>query len=484
MKRCLCFLVFFSSTLATGYCRAQIDLQSEIDSLTSKLIGLPYGSDRYSLAQEVIHLSHQMDNKKSLVKGYYESVKVLEKLGLYKNAKKEALMAIKLADEIEDKDMLSISYLLMGNICIATKEFEDGKAYFLKAYENAALKRQKVLSKRGVGLTLIHLNRLEESIEVLKEGLQLSGQDSLSLAAHWLTLGMAYEKGEDFFEAEKNYKKVLNLSGNVDSAELKAQALLNLGCLYLSSNKYYKARKELNRGLELAEELEKSEYVSQFFLSLSDLEEKTLDYKQAVEYLNAHSAKKSKIKKQNRKERSEIYEIDYNRALNEGSEQIEKSKNTYLDEQHKMDFILTLLKVLFTACLILIAYFIYRNYKRLVNKKKELASEVNSTSLEVNFVDSDEQNFSHLNQQESVEQDLLYAKEEVIKRLNRAALMGYQLNAPMVYLQSLLKNQKNDDLESRNTIERISTDIEDLVANLAEIESILNSIRLKADQGQ
>ncbi len=269
--------------------------------------------------------------------------------GNYPVAEEFYLKALKIAEEIGDKRLLTINYVYIGNCCFVRAHFTKALEYYFKALkiaedqgdknsqislmnnmggvyfsqmdypkaldyyfkglkieEELADRRSQISNLGNIGLVYMRQLQYPKALVYYFNALKIADElgDNHLRAINIGNIGIVYQKQFNYTKALENYLEALKIAQTMGNKALQSSNLLNIGGIYAKLNKFKEAEKFTKESLKIANELKALQQIKESYQSLFYIYEKThrpalaLDYyKSSIKYrdsiFNGENIKKS-----------------------------------------------------------------------------------------------------------------------------------------------------------------------------------------------
>ena len=204
--------------------------------------------------------------------------------------------AIVLDKELGNTSGLVINYMSLGNIQRALKKYPEA----IECYQ-AALKVLEEVSERDresdvyleLGSTLILTHQLQEGLQYLQKALLLTSLGNLKQreAIHYLYLGQAYRELNELPFATQFFQKAIALAREFETPETKWQAFYGLALTYQRQGERLAGQQALEAAIDTIEKL-RSQYLPETF-KISLFADKNQPYEAMVLACNSTSSEQA-----------------------------------------------------------------------------------------------------------------------------------------------------------------------------------------------
>jgi len=180
--------------------------------------------------------------------------------GEYDNALDYMLKALKIFEDIDEKQ--EVAYLLnnIGIVFFDQKKFENARDYYLKSLainEKIGNKNAMSTTLGNIGTTYGAQQNLDKAEEYFLKQLEITEktENNNGISTCLGNLGILYTMKEDHEQALKYLIRGLQLAKEMEDKRLIAYSFDNIGSAYNKLGLYQKAIEYQNKGLELAKEM-------------------------------------------------------------------------------------------------------------------------------------------------------------------------------------------------------------------------------------
>ncbi len=327
--------------------------------------------------QNALYFIKETRHHREIARAYTNLGSVYQLFGDYKKAIHYHLKSLNIYDKKSDEEGKAWSYLNIGRLFKKMGEYEKALEYVnrsLSIYETIA--REKGI-KTGITLCLKEkgsifynlgdfdkaLNYSFQTLEINKNTGNLYGVANAYANMGTIFYGMKkYDRSLEYFENALKIKKDLDDNTGMPSV------LRYIGKLYQQKNQLQTALGYLKKSLQLAREQNLQDEIRNNYKVLSEITELLGQYHTSLDYYKQYSELKDSL---NVKEITQLemqYEFDKSQRQLEFEKEQEEAKlgrQKIISNAFVAGFILMLL----------LAYLIYRNYKRKQETNRQLAEQ-------------------------------------------------------------------------------------------------------------
>ncbi|MDQ3191701.1 MAG: tetratricopeptide repeat protein [Bacteroidota bacterium] len=295
--------------------------------------------------------------------------------------------ALKMAEELGDKNSIAYNYSNIGIIYSEQGDYSKALNYYkraLKADQELGNEKEIAVTLGNIGTLYYELKdyplALNYYIKVLKVAEQWGNKNEISM---WLgNIGLLYDEQGDYAKALDFYLRALKIAEEYGGKDIIAFQLGNIGSLYVDTEQFKEAEVYLKRALLFDYEIGALKHTMQDELYLSELYTKTNRPALALKHYKNHIlARDSVYNEENTKKslRSEIkYEFEKKEALQKAEHE---NKVLAFEAENIIQKQLRFFLFLVIGLAFLVLFFVNRAF---VNKKKHakfLAAEDNRKEL-------------------------------------------------------------------------------------------------------
>jgi signal transduction histidine kinase len=207
--------------------------------------------------------------------------------GIYPEALKNSLAALKISAEIHDKKGIARS---SGNIgLVYFKLGNDSDA--LKNYFKALTINEEIGDKKGIVLMYSniagvyqHQGNFGAALKTSFDALKMSEEigDKYTSGLNYGNIGLIYYNLENYTEALKNQFAALKIREEIGDKQGIALSYSNIGNVYAKQKKTGLAYQSLNKGLSLAKEIGNLEVINTCYMKLAEMDSAREDFKSSL----------------------------------------------------------------------------------------------------------------------------------------------------------------------------------------------------------
>lgn len=285
-------------------------------------------------------------------------------------------------------DSVGVAYLT-GNIGVTyiyQGETDLGLQYLFRSKstkEQLGMKRSLTYTYYNIGWTYTTLKDYEESERYMKIALEIAKATNVTgqIAYSHAGLGEIYFDLEQYDRAKLHFDSALVIRKQLNLPHELSQTFNLLGMLATKQNRYQQAIDYYNKGLTLGEELEVPELIRNISLNQAELYAKMGHFQKAYEVHIRYKAMDDTIRNEDNTRKIALLESEY--AFEKEKESIAKAneRERRLQEQElQKQRYYTYASTGGLLSLLLIAFFIYRNYQQ-KQKANRLLAEKNEEIL-------------------------------------------------------------------------------------------------------
>ena len=252
-------------------------------------------------ADELIALSYEEENYKSLSNGYLIKGNIHRKVGNLESALEALLKSAEVAVKAESLEREGAAYLSIADVYSIIENYNNAEIYYNKAIVslrkiNDSLRLASALLNAGD--TYFTNKKYDAALQNFAEsGLIFKKINFLNGTAYNLgNVGMVYaEQGNDAL-AEKNIQEAIKILEEFQDYSPISVYLTYMSDIYLRKNDIRKALSYAKRGLKLAEKHELKKEIGDANLKLSQLYEKIGNQTKAYNHYKDHIVYRDSVK--------------------------------------------------------------------------------------------------------------------------------------------------------------------------------------------
>ncbi|MBD3661210.1 MAG: tetratricopeptide repeat protein, partial [Arenibacter algicola] len=294
------------------------------------------------------------------------------------------LMALKIAEELEDIRLQRIINNNLASIFINLKEFEKGKAYANKSLELAyELKNDYAISSSMFNIATAELylkdygNALKHYSQIVQIGKKTD--DYILILDGLLGTADVYNAERNYDKALSYYDKVISLTKEKDAPEYEMYAHMGLSDLYKNTGKDDESVASILLGISLAEKLGTKYELKDLYLKASEMAEKANKYMDALEYRKKYEILNDSVVGEKSKLNISLLEAKFESEKKEATisnlETNKKIQELSISQKNSLNYLLfgVIMVILLTS------YISYRNYR---HKQKLQTNRINELETE------------------------------------------------------------------------------------------------------
>ncbi len=304
--------LLFILTLSFSYGQINLDsLSKELDNLavdTSSInyqirTGLQY--TKINLDASVRCFKSALENSKKINNKYFIAKSAVclganyNLLGDFGSAAESLILSLKLAEELNDKELITKCLLTIGNMYSYSQQTKLAKGMYLKALKMSEaagneLERATILNNLGA-LTYRESNlnedQLHQAVSYFLRALQIVEKtgNKEELITKYNNLGLVYcdmGKNDSALHFLKKSKQLIDLNSNYDDLITYHSYM---GRIYVSMKEFNLAEINYQASLNEAKELNNKEWVYEAYLSLAGMYEAMGNFEKAFTFYRQYS---------------------------------------------------------------------------------------------------------------------------------------------------------------------------------------------------
>ena len=211
--------------------------------------------------------------------------------GDYPKAIEYYLKAIKLREEIGDKNGVGMSYTNIGVVYHYQANYPQALSYYLKALKL----KEEVGDKEGIGACYIAIGivykeqkNFSKALDYYFKAIKLQEGigDKSGIGACYSNVGVIYKEQNNLSKALDYYFKAAKIFEEIDDKQSIGACYSNIGLVYQNQSSFPKALEYYLKALKLKEEIGDIQGIETCYLDLSSLYNSLANYKLAIQYGN------------------------------------------------------------------------------------------------------------------------------------------------------------------------------------------------------
>jgi len=220
--------------------------------------------------------------------------------GDYEKALDHMLKALKISEEIDEKQEVSNLLNNIGSIFFDQQKFDDARTYYLKSLAiNEKLGNKDAMSTAlgNIGITYGAQENLDKAEEYFLEQLRITEQsgNKNGISTCLGNLGILYTLKEDYKQALKYMLKGLELAEEMEDKRLIAYSYENIGMAYVKLGEVEKAIEYQEKGLEMAKEMGAKPILKSIYQNIAANYAKLKRFEHAYEYHQLYAKVKDSL---------------------------------------------------------------------------------------------------------------------------------------------------------------------------------------------
>ncbi|MGA3014737.1 MAG: tetratricopeptide repeat protein, partial [Bacteroidales bacterium] len=372
---------------AIEYYKVALKLEEEIAdkkkmAQTYRKIGNIYhlNLDDYSKAlefyQKALKMNELTGNKNGIAVVHYLMGYCYLTTGDYPEAITNGLLALKNYEEIGDQIGKAMSFEIIGKVYDSQRNYPEAISNFKKEIDicrQIGDKNRLSIAYCKIGETYLHQGNYSDALTNEAQALKLSEEchDTNWIGLSHIISGDVYEKQANYSEALKNYLPALEIFEKLHDKECLAMVGTRIGKVYEKQGKLEEALHSELKGLAFAREINFREEKKNSYEELALINTKLGNYKAAYENEVLFKQMYDSIyNKENEKKLTSLQmQYDFDKKVQADSIQHASENRINLLNLHKQK-VYTGLGISGFILVILLLFFVYRNY---TNQRKATA---------------------------------------------------------------------------------------------------------------
>lgn len=456
-------------------------LKSNYDS------ALKYAYLSYDLSVELDYANGiQAANNQLGITYYYK--------GYYDKALNHYLKALEQAENFLDKLSVARIYNNIGNIYESQEEYDKALDFYhlaIQKFPKGSDVKYLANNYNNIGLIYTHLGNYKKALDFHYKALKMRHleTDYRGIASSYANIGFAYKSKKEYEKAIENYNKAEKIAERNKENAIVGIVNINLADIYKEQNKYNLATYHLDKGLAKVIKVGLLLWEQRAYMILSEIYEKQGQNKKALQYYKLFKQTNDSLHKHtNLKEMTEI-RSKFEFETKEKELELSKQENLILQKNNKIKDLEIKYNKAFVAVLtaivllvIVLAFFLFRQYRRKNRLNTELEEKVKIRTHELE--QTNEILKFEIEEHIKTSEALMLAKEtaEESDKLKSAFLanMSHEIRTPMngiLGFSQLLEIENNLSAKAKKYITLIKDSttqllfIIDDIIDIAKIDS-------------
>ncbi|MBL7912025.1 MAG: tetratricopeptide repeat protein [Bacteroidia bacterium] len=296
--------------------------------------------------------------------------------GNYPAALKNHFLALKLREELGDKKGIASSLNNIGTVYrLEGNHYEAIKSYFLalKIGESINDKAGIAANYNNLGLVYFSQQNFPKALKCYLQSLKLKEElgNKRGCANSYNNIGLVYSNRGNYIEAMKNFSISLNIMEEFDNKYGIETACSNMATIFIKQKKYKEASVYGNKALEIATEIGDVAGIKEANFCLSQLNEALGDSKKSLQYYKAYVKNKDSLI--NEDKTKEIIKLQMNYEFDKKESEAllaHELREKMLIEEGKRQGVFNLVIISLLILVSVSTFIIYKRYK-IINKQKE-----------------------------------------------------------------------------------------------------------------
>jgi len=434
--------------------------------------------------QKALKVYKQLGDKNGIAYVYYYIGYSYWSQGSFPEALNNGILSLKNYEEDGSKLGIAMAHEIIGKVYDSQHNYPEALSNFKKELiisQQIGNSSRDLFCYSNMGLTYFHQGNYSEALTNELKALQLSEEvnDSNWIGISHIYLGDIYERQTNYAEALKNYLFAIKIFEERADKECLTLPEVGIGIVYEKQGNLFEALKSESKGLSLAHEIGMKEFIKNAYEELAVINAKLHNYKAAYENEVLFKVYyDSLFNKENEKKLTSLqmqYEFDKKQQA-DSIQHASENKINLLNLHKQKEY--TGLGIAGFVLVILLLFFVYRNY---TNQRK--------ATLEMAIARQ------HAEQSEKFkEQFLANMSHEIRTPMN--AVMGMTnlvLDSPLndkqrFYLEGVRKSGETllhiiNDILDLSKIEAGKMEMENIDFSVSEVlEQIKQTLQHKAEE--
>jgi serine phosphatase RsbU (regulator of sigma subunit)/Tfp pilus assembly protein PilF len=376
-------------------------------------------------AEKALQISDKNADKIGKIKSLINIAIILRNKGKNDESLNAHFESLKLAESINDKQLIATNYNNIGIIYRMLKNYPLAKEYFEKAYiiqKNEGNKKGMASVLNNMGVMYSRQKEYDKALESYKSSLQLEQEieDYHGAAGSFNNIGTIYWHKGDLKQAINYFKMALKIYEDYNDKYSIAMSLSNIAVIYIDLKEYSNALEYCEKSMKVAREMNDLNSVHYNYLAYAEIYSRLKDFEKAFNYhTKAYALRDSIILEENNKKMIELQQQFESEKKEKEILILTKEKKLKESELSQKQTIIWLFLIAFLVLAIL-GFFLIRSIKikNSINKKLEIAYQ-NIEEKNKDITDS-------INYAKQIQQAILPFKERFEKYFNQNYFILFQ----------------------------------------------------------
>jgi len=255
--------------------------------------------------------------------------------GNYPEGLKNTLLALKIVEELGDKEGIATYEWNLSNIYVTQHNYPEALKHLsvcLKLSLESGIKNDIAQTYDAIGFVYIEQRKYDEALKYYSTALKLAeeGQDAYTLAETYINLGTIKEKQGNLSEALKYNFAALSRYLEIGFHQQVSLAYNQIGSIYNRQKKYPEASEYFTKGLAQAKESNNLEYTKLTYENWALLDSAQGNYKKSLEHYKLAIAYRDSLQNEGNTKKMVQQQMQYD---------FDKKEATTKSEQEKKDAI-------------------------------------------------------------------------------------------------------------------------------------------------
>ena len=335
--------------------------------------------------------------------------------------------ALNLGIELNDQDLIAVTYNRIGGIFYRQEDYDEAQYYFkeaLSVWERLGSEKGIAIALNNIGEIYRMRKKYNTALDYYKQSQKLNEKvnNKILMATVLENIGIVKSVTGQPEEAFKYFDKAYNITEEINDTERKVGLLLTMAEQYLKYNNFGAALRFYENAYEIAMTSNHWPHIAEASLGLSKTYEKMNNFRSSLDYFKIYSSYNDSINQRQKTNRITELQTRFKNDLQEKELQIAKNEIALFDNERKLNklkfniLILSVLLVVIFSVLMINRYWSKVKKERLIRQKDaELhATQKELMEIEIQSKDNDLMNFAlHLVQKN----DMLHYLQQELKKL-------------------------------------------------------------------
>ena len=352
-------------------------------------IALKYSYEAKKICKQLISSTNKYSQTKTIVSlswSYNTIGCIYMGQGNYPDALKNHFDALKIREELKNKEGVGQSFFNIGSIYIYQNNYKNALIYLKKSLKT----RKEINDKQGIWGSYLNIaavyyyqNNFSEAIKNFSYGQKIAEElgDKNGVAASYQNIASIYVIQKKYPEALNNLTIALKIQQEIGDKAAIAHLYGTLGTLKLKINQPKIAKEYLDKALAIAKEIGNKETVKNSYGKLSEIDSTIGDFKQAMKHYKLYILYRDSLFNEENTKKTVQTQMQYEFDKKDAVAKLEQDKKELAHaEQSKRQQYVIFSVIAGLTLVIVFSFFLYRRFK--ITQKQKILIELQKNQAE------------------------------------------------------------------------------------------------------